>query len=278
MIPLLLACAEEPVPAAEACSLDDSVEVVVVRTIKIHVASDEGVSDGFDLDGESSTGTGSSGCGIADYVSPTGKPGIDNAFSLLVPTMETTEAKIATIEGLIQSAIDSGELLIAFELGGLESWENDSCVSLRAGQAYGDAMLGTDGLLLDGQTFDHDTGAPPADAEDGAVVDGVFEAWGVSIDIPAQILNAYLTLPLRNGAIRIERDGDDLYRGVIGAGIRISYLQEVTLTENVDPVVAELLGTVLDYNADLSDPDDGACGAISMTLSFEGVGAYWYAD
>lgn len=275
---LLLACAEEPVPQPEVCSLSDSVELVVVRSIKIHVATDEGVSDGFDLDREVSTGSGTSGCAIPDYVSPSGQPGIDNAFSRLVPTMETTEAKIATIEGLIQSAIDSGELLIAFELGGLESWENDDCVSLRAGQATGQAMLGTDGLLLDGQTFDHDTGAPTAEADDGAVVDGVFEAWGVSIDIPAQILNAYLTLPLRHGAVRMTRSGDDLYTGVIGAGVRIGYLQDVTLTENVDPVVAELLGTVLDYNADLDDPDDGACGAISMTLSFEAVGAYWYAD
>ncbi|MBM4368151.1 MAG: hypothetical protein FJ102_18210 [Deltaproteobacteria bacterium] len=275
---LLLACAEEPVAEASSCTADANAELVVVRTIELVIADDAGVSDGFNLDGAVSSDGGSSGCGIGDYVSPGGVEGIDNNFSRLVPTLETTEAKVETIEGLIQSAIDSGELLISFELGGVDSWENDECVSLSVGQATGDAMLGTDGLLLDGQTFDPDPGAAVTEADDGRITDGTFTTTGVATDIPAQILNAYLTLPIRSGAVSITPQGDDLYAGFLGGGVATSYLQSVAETENVDPVVAELLGTVLSYNADLDDPDEGECKALSMTLAFEAVGAYWYGD
>ncbi len=275
----LLACAEEPIAeAAGTCSADTNAELVVVRTIELVIADDAGVSEGFNLDGTVSTDGGSTGCGIGDYVSPGGTEGIDNNFSRLVPTLETTEAKVETIEGLIQSAIDSGELLISFELGGIDSWESDECVSLSVGQATGDAMLGTDGLLLDGQTFDRDESAPVTEADDGQITDGTFTTTGVATDIPAQILNAYLTLPIRSGAVSITPQGDDLYAGFLGGGVATSYLQSVAETENVDPVVAELLGTVLTYNADLDDPDEGECKALSMTLDFEAVGAYWYGE
>jgi len=128
---LLLACAEAPDTGdGGTCSSSADSELVVVRTIELVIADDAGLSEGFNLDGAVSTSGGSSGCGIGDYVSPGGVEGIDNNFSRLVPTLETTEAKVETIEGLIQSAIDSGELLISFELGGVDSWENDECVSL----------------------------------------------------------------------------------------------------------------------------------------------------
>jgi hypothetical protein len=255
--------------------MSDAPEVVIVRSLHIEIAA-EGVSEGFDLDGLTSSEGGASGCGIGDYTSPDGVVGIDNAFSRMAPAMEATEAKIATIEGLIQTAIDSGELLIAFEVGGVDDWERDSCVAMEVGQASGDAMLGTDGLLLDGQTFDRDTSVPVARTDAGSIQDGVLQTTGLSIDLPVQILNAYLTLPLRDGAVRIWRDGDDLYDGVLAGAVAASYLAEVANTENVDPTVAELVGTLVAINADLPDEEGEDCAALSMTLTFEGVGAYYY--
>jgi hypothetical protein len=270
----------EPEPEAEqsgTCALTDAPEVILVRTLHIEVAAD-GISDGFDLDGVTSTEGGGSGCGIGDYTSPAGVAGIDNAFSRMVPAMEATEAKVSTIEGLVQSAIDSGELLIAFEVGGLDDWTTDTCVAMEVGQASGEAMLGTDGLLLDGQTFDRDDGAPTATLESAAIDAGVLVGRGLSIDLPVQILNAALTLPLRGGMVRIERNGDDLYEGVLAGAVSAAYLDEVANTENIDPTVADLVGTLVTINADLPDDDGTACAALSMTLNFEAVGAYYYAD
>jgi hypothetical protein len=265
---LLLACAKEEAPAA-ACELDGA-DVLVVRVIRFAIADDAGVSLGFDLDRDTSDA-----CDIEDYTSPTGTPGIDNAFSRLAPTLDATEAKVETIEGLIQAAVDSGELLIAIEVGGLDG-DDDDCVATRVGQASGDVMLGTDGLLLDGQTFERDEAAPSSTLEPGVATAGAIEARGLSIDLPVQILNASLSLPLRDGALHLEPAVGDTRAGWLAGGVRADYLLEVSQTENVDPTVAELLGAVLQANADLDDEYGEACASVSITLEFEAVGAYFY--
>lgn len=272
----LLGCADEAGDEEGTCALSDAPDLVVVRTLRIAVADEAGISEGFNLDGITTSEDSTTGCGIGDYVSAAGVAGIDNAFSRIVPTLNATEAKIETIEGLVQSSIDTGELLIAFEVGGIDSWEEDSCVSVEIGQAEGEAMLGTDGLLLDGQTFDREIDAPTALLDQGSIRAGVLEAAGVSIDLPVQILNASLTLPIRDGQLEIRQSGDDTYTGLLGGAVSAAYMLEIANTENVDPVVADLLGTVLTVNADLPDEAGASCAAMSMTLIFEGVGAYYY--
>lgn len=272
----LLGC--EPEPVDEVCDVDDSPQLLVVRTLGFALADEAGVSLGFDLDGETSVENGASGCGIADYTSPDGRAGIDNAFTRLTPALESTEAKISAIEGLVQAAITSGELLIALQLGGLDDWEEDACVSGEVGQAAGTPMLGTDGLILDGQTFDRDDTVDRAALDDGTIVGGAYEAGGLSVDLPVQILNASLTLPLREGRIHVERDGDDLYQGYLAGRVSAAYMLEIAQTENIDPTVADLLGVVLIANADFDDEDGTVCGAVSVVLQFEAVGAYYYED
>ncbi len=272
----LLGC--EPEPTDEVCSIDDAPQLLVVRTLGFALADDAGLSLGFDLDGETSVENGASGCGIADYTSPDGEAGIDNAFTRLTPALESTEAKISAIEGLVQAAITSGELLIALELGGLDDWEEDGCVSGEVGQAAGTPMLGTDGLILDGQTFDRDEEVDRAALDDGRIQKGVYEAGGLSVDLPVQILNASLTLPLREGRIRVERDGDDLFRGYLAGRVSAAYMLQIAQSENIDPTVADLLSVVLIANADFDDEDGTVCGAVSVVLQFEAVGAYYYED
>lgn len=272
----LVGCDEPAAEAEGTCALADAPELIVARSIKIGIADDAGVSVGFDLDGEATAENATTGCGIGDYISADGRQGIDNAFSRIVPTLNATEAKVETIEGLVQDTINNGELLIAFEVGGVDDWGEDSCVAVEVAQAEGEAMLGTDGLLLDGQTFDREMDAPTAALDNAQIGDGVLRGDNLSIDLPVQVLNAALTLPLRSGKLEIMPDGDDLYRGVLAGAISAVYLLEVASTENVDPLVADLLGTVVGVNADLPDEAGNTCAAMSMTLTFEGVGAYYY--
>ncbi len=274
----LVACAEPAPEDSGTCSLSDSPQLLVLRTITFALANDAGVSLGFNLDGETSVENGVGGCGIADYTSPTGTPGIDNAFSRITPALESTEAKVAAIEGLVQGAISSGELLIAVELGGIDDWENDACVAGEVGQAVGTPMLGTDGLILDGQTFDRDTAVDRVALDEGAIGGGVYEAGGLSMDLPVQVLNASLSLPLREGRLHLEFNGGDAWTGYLAGRVSVAYMLSVAQTENVDPAVAELLGIVLVANADFDDEDGSPCGAISITLQFEAVGAYYYEE
>ena len=272
----LVACEPEGEPGE--CALDAAPQLVVVRTLRFALADEDGVSLGFDLDGETSVENGTSGCGIADYTSPEGTPGIDNAFTRLTPALESTEAKVSAIEGLVQAAITSGELLIVVELGGVDDWNDDSCVAGAVGQAAGTPMLGTDGLILDGQTFDRDDDVDRVALADGSIVDGAYEAGGLSVDLPVQILNASLSLPLRDGRMHVERTSLDRFEGYLSGKVSAAYMMEISQTENIDPAVSDLLGVVLLANADFADEEGTACGAVSVTLQFEAVGAYYYED
>jgi hypothetical protein len=258
------------------CALDAEPELVLLRVIHFALADDAGVSLGFDLDGDVSTENGASGCGIGDYVEPNGKPGIDNAFSRLVPALDATEAKISAIEGLLQSVITSGELLLTVQVGGVDDWTDDDCVAGEVGRAAGTPMLGTDGLILDGQTFDRDEAVTPTRLDDGRIRDGVFEAGGLDVVLPVQILNANLALPVEGGRVRLERSGDDAWTGLLAGRVSADVLLSVAQTENIDPAVADLLAVLLVANVDMPDGDGTACAAISVTLQFEAVGAYYY--
>lgn len=271
-------CTPETAPEDGTCSLDNAPQVLLLRTIHFALADANGISPGFDLDGTTTVPGDGTGCNIADYTGPNGESGIDNAFTLLQPALDSTEAKITAIEGLVQDAIDSGALLIAIEVGGIDDWEADSCVAGAVGKAEGTPMIGTDGLILDGQTFDRDAAVDPTALTGGAITDGVLEARGLSFELPVQILNANLVFPLREGGLHLERSGDDAFTGYLAGRVSAAYLLSVAQTENVDPAVAELLGAVLSYNADLTDDDGTECGAISVTLSFEAVGAYYYEN
>lgn len=246
--------------------------MLVLRSLSFVVADAEGVSEGFDLDGQVSTEGGPTGCGIADYTTAGGAEGIDNAFSRIVPTLDATEARLSTIEALVQDSIDSGELLLTVELGSLDDWQSDDCVAVDVGQAEGEVLLGTDGRLLDGQTFDREAGAPTVSLVDGHTRDGELLASGLSIDLPVQILDVSLSLPLRDGRVALW-PVDEHHAGLIGGSISADYILEVASGGGIDPVVGELLSTVMSLHADLPG---GSCDAMSVTLGFEAVGAYFF--
>src|SRR5690349_652528 len=99
MIWFILACAPPP----ETCATDAEPEALVVREILLGRIED-GVSEGFDLDGVVSEEDGATGCGVGDTVTPEGVPGVDNALARLIPLLELTEA--VAVEGLIQNSIN----------------------------------------------------------------------------------------------------------------------------------------------------------------------------
>jgi hypothetical protein len=104
----------------------------------------------------------------------------------------------------------------------------------------------------------------------------VFEAGGLDVVLPVQILNANLALPVEGGRVRLERSGDDAWSGLLAGRVSADVLLSVAQTENIDPAVADLLAVLLVANVDMPDGDGTACAAISVTLQFEAVGAYYY--
>jgi hypothetical protein len=255
-------------------------ELFVIRTLGFvrpedaEVSSgDPAVCDGFDLDGLETALGASDGCGIADFVGPDGTPGIDNAFAYLLPALELTEA--AAVESLIQAAIENGSLLLTMELGGVSDPLDDACVDLTLGRALGPPLIGTDGLLLAGQTFAPDPDRPSLTVEGMALEGGVLEA-PIDLTLPVTVFDVDLDFELLDGWMRVERGEDGILRGLFAGGVEIAYMLQVAQEENVDPALHGVLAALLGTWSDLAPDESGLCTQISITFSFEAVPAFWY--
>ncbi|MFT5683654.1 MAG: hypothetical protein ACI8RZ_004586 [Myxococcota bacterium] len=272
MLPILLLACRPPADdsGADTSACDGSAAPVVgVMTTMRFVRAEEGVSAGYDLDGDVTDDGDSRGCGIGDYTDVEGIEGIDNAFARLIPAIEATEA--SAVEGLIQDAIDSGELLLMFELNDLDSRSDDDCVGLTLQEGGGEPLLGTDGAILPDQTFSRDTESFYASVSGVALVDGRIDAGPVDVSLPVTILGVDILFNINDAGVRIEPQEDGTFTGFINGGTSIDYIIQVAQKENVDEALASLLESLLTITADLGED----CDQISLTIEFEAVPAYF---
>ncbi|MCA9638968.1 MAG: hypothetical protein KC420_23230, partial [Myxococcales bacterium] len=79
--------------------------------------------DGFDLDDRVSTAGDAEGCRHADFTSPDGITGIDNQLARLLPVVDMMTG--GAVDGLVQAAVNNGQLLIAITLDGVDDTRND---------------------------------------------------------------------------------------------------------------------------------------------------------
>lgn len=259
---LIAGCAIEG-PQDPSCGSDEQVFVVQQMSF---VRSEDGISEGFDLDGI----VGDS-CGVPDLASPGGGGGIDNAFSFLLPALELTEA--AAVELLLQEAIDTGQLLLTLELSGLDDVADDACVGLQIGRAVGPPMLGTDGRLLWGQTLAADDTLPAFDAGQIPLQGGQLEA-GAALSLPMEIFGVPLQLDLLGGRMRAVIEPDGAISGLFSGGVAVDYVLQVAREENVDPSLAGILETLLGQFADLAPDEQGACTQFSVGIAYRAVPAF----
>ncbi len=271
---------EEPGNTAEGSSAGtcEGGEPVVglLRTLAFVRADADGVSEGFDLDGAVSTESDAIGCGIADYVDPEGHTGIDNAWARVQPALDLTEA--AAIEGLIQSSIEAGNLLLMYQITGVDDLVNDDCVDFTVLRGTGTPMLGTDGLILSGQTFDRDLSIPAVHVGQASIVDGVLIAAPLELSIPLTVFDVNVDFKVQGGAFRVNLEDAENASGVMGGGTNIDALVEVAETNNVDAALAGIMQSLLDASADLWPDEGGVCHDISVNFEYDAVSAYFYED
>lgn len=273
----LLACSDPAAdaPAAEPAACDDvaDTQVAVVTQMRFGRRVD-GVSTGFDLDGHVSDAGDSEGCYQADLVDPSGVPGIDNAFSAFLPVLEATEG--AALEPLLQDAIDSGSVLVLFELEDVDDRHTDTCVNLELWNGLGTPRLGTDGVLLSGQTFDIDPSVPPSRADHVAVVDGTVVARGLDLTIPISIFELSFDLALHDVAVSLTLDPQSgAASGYLAGGIEIQQIIDI-LEPRDDIGIKDLAIEMLRTYADLGQDETGTCHELSVVLEFEAASAYLY--
>lgn len=256
---------------------DPADQRVVVFSELLFARSVDGVAEGFDLDGVVSDGTAPADCGVSDLTGPNGEAGIDNAWSNLLPALELTEA--AAIEGLIQDAINSGEVLMAVELSALGDQADDDCVDLRVLRANGQPFLGTDDRILPGQTFDPDPTRTPVVIKAAAVHDGVLRASHFDLLLPLSVFGKSFEFTLEDATIEVHLDEGGGAHGVVAGGLSVAYALEVASTDDVDTALVDVMGQLLGLNADLGyDPATGECSHVSLAFEWTAVSSFWFEE
>jgi hypothetical protein len=263
----LASCAPETSGPA-TCSETPN-EVWVVRELAFARAEGR-VAEGFDLDGLLGRT-----CGIVDFVSPGGQTGIDNQLAALIPLIESQIGGLR-LDGLVQDAINNGQILLGLELRGLDSRSDDGCVGLTMRRLTGQPLLGTDGLLLAGQTLYPDPTAETSSTEGGTITDGVFTAGPFDVALPVAILNANFVLDVTDALVRAEIDPETgEMHGFIGGGVTQAQLLDVVgNTEGVPSDVVEMARELLRSYADLSPDAGGECQQFSAVLEFRAARAF----
>ena len=268
----LLSCGEKAIDSATdvgVCATGDTI-VGVISSIT-HARREDGVVWGFDIDGMNSINTDPNGCYKEDLSDPNGNTGIDNAFSALIPALESTEA--VALESLVQQSINNGNLLLMVEISGVDNWQNDDCVDVSIWRGQGTPLIGTDGSLMLHQSFFKDTTLPNSHIDGMQIVDGKLEARPMNVELPVQVLDESLNFKLTEGGIYIELTEDGHMSGFFTGALPIQTLTDITTLPDVNlpDIVQDLVASA----ADLYPQEDGTCSAISVAFEYNAIPAFF---
>ena len=272
LLPFLFACSEPAEPPEETCAEADATHrVAVVTELRFVRSPEDGISEGFDLDGHVSTLGGTTGCGVADDVDAEGTPGIDNAFARLLPALELTEAQ--AVEEIIQSLINTGELLLLIEMNNIEQPE---CASASLVRGSGAPYLGADDVINSGQTFDRDHEVPASQATSLSIEGNEVRGDLAEVEIPFTFLDFQTTLRLEQAKLgfHITEDGD--VEGMMGGGVAFAELLEIAGKANIDPAISQIIDQLVSNTADLKPDEQGLCTQLSVTMAYTAVPAFLF--
>ncbi|MEZ4257152.1 MAG: hypothetical protein R3A78_15800 [Polyangiales bacterium] len=230
---------------------------------------------GFNLDGSDTNESCASGAEDYQSGSPDNVTGVDNQLLVVADGVKDLLAEF-NLDELLAMGILDGDIVLLFEVSGVNSLTDDDSVTLKAylgavpGQSSdgGDAKPMSNGTSLTaGQTFNL-RGAALATAT-GSISGGriTVKASSLPLNIPA--LGEVIALTLKNVEMRFDITSSGLARGVIGGSVTTAQAkQEIGKFADQIGGSTSLINTTIDGFADLE-----GCTAISAALTFNGVTA-----
>ena len=265
LLPCVIGCTERGIDSgslrSECGDPNDTMTVVITSIGYMRVNGD--TSWGFDVDGNDANV-----CGHADYITPDGNTGIDNGLATLIPALEASEAKV--LEGLLNSTILEGRLLLAVEISRIEDLYNDDCVDVEFFQAYGEPLLGTDGGILPGQTLMRNPDTPSTKIEGVSIDCGVMQARPMDIDLPLGVLDAFFELNYTDGGIQLNMGEDGMHSGFFtGSAAKEEIFEILYSSDGIDGDIQNLVEGLLDYALDIDPDGDGTCDELSGGFEFQ---------
>ncbi|MFT6396335.1 MAG: hypothetical protein ACJAYU_001078 [Bradymonadia bacterium] len=233
-----------------------------------------GVSPGFDLDSRASDGADRQGCQKVDFESVEGVPGVDNQFARLLPAIEAAGG--LAFEGLIQDAINAGNILILFEMESADSLDEDDCVSVIIQRGEGLPIVNRDNRIEGGQTFDRNTEITQSRTDEASIVDGLLTLEDVAFEIPAYVFTFEFLIPVTDARIEMQVNPDGTATGIVGGGISVDAL--IAVVNSIDGAggVPDAVTALAPGLADLFPDENGDCQSVSVALELEAVPAFFY--
>lgn len=258
-----------------ACGIASNQHNLVVRHVTFAGEDEPGVTRGLNLDGRVSEPGDAETCGQQDFVGPDGTEGIDNQFAELLPALDLV-ASFDSVQALIDRTINSGGLLLTFEMNRVESFENDECVEFTFSRGAGVPTIGADGRIEAGQTIDRDESSEPVRVDSVTLADGRIVAGPIDLSIPFTVDTFDIQLTIRNATIDANFDPDGNLEGIIAGSIVIPEFVEAISDIEASADVLDLAARVLQNEADLARDESGQCQQISATLVFEAVPVFFF--
>lgn len=240
---------------------------------------DPDIVPGFDIDGRVSDATDREGCRKPDVTSPApdGIEGVDNELG---PVLAETEAMFG-IRANLAEALRTGQLLVLFDVRGVDDFENDDRVEvdtlfgvLPAGVAL--PMRDGGSRYLPGQTFDIDTRSLMADGMTAAVtlpgriVDGRLQAGPGEVSLVIPFMDMVISLDIQDVQLRFDVSAERISTGVLGGGLDVDATVTSLAGAGFDDSLTRL---VLNGAADLRPDSRFICQSVSIGLVFHGVPA-----
>lgn len=264
----LAACSDNPC-ASRHCE----VKTTVAYAIDFALEESEGVTRGFNLDGLVSEPRDSKTCGHGDAIDLDGNTGIDNNAAVLFDSVNAVTE--ASVEELIRGSINDGRLLLTFQIFGLDDAQNDDCVDVEIFQATGAPVVGTDGFIVSGQTFDIDHERPRTSIRCATVKDGVLRAGPFDGNLFISIIGVNVNLTLNSAKLSATVGKDGLRDVVLGAGINTSELHDI-LEQTNDQTLLGFGHFLIDSLADMGVNKQGQCQQLSATVLMDARSAYLF--
>lgn len=261
-------------PTADELSCTTGETHIDVLTSLAFTIADKDIAPGFDLDGRDSTVDDYLSCGKVDFVDPDGRKGIDNRLASLIPVVK--EQVGDAVDGLVQGAIDDGELVILTELQNVNDLTNDACVNVAVHIGVKKRpSLGTDGIIEAYQTFDPDPTVIASHVAKATIKDGVLATGSFPLSVPIAIFDVSFTIHMENAQLRFSIDDEGKIHGYLGGGILPQELLDgVSEGAGVNQYLPAIK-VAMEANTDMAYNDDtGKCERFSGALEFTGTPAF----
>lgn len=249
-------------------------QLAVARSLKF-ARHEGGVSLGFDLDGRISDRSDRESCGQADFVTPDGEAGVDNAFANVLPLIERVGG--TALEGLVQAAINEGDLLVMLEVDGIDALDRDDAVTVTLMRGLGHPYIGTDDRIEPWQTYDADALSPWSTAE-ARIVGGVLEAGPLEFELPIYVFDFEFLVTVTEARLRVVFGEGGPEWAVLGGTILMQNLLDIANNIEGGQNIPGTLDTIGRTFADMVKQEDGSCAGMSVTLDIDLAGAFFYAD